>query len=96
MDSLPYPLLPSISFTIFPLAKSQCRIFLSMPLAIKERPSDTNLTDEDVRTFLEPILARYEIPRYFRFVDTPLPRGATGKIFKRQLRDEARAALAPQ
>jgi long-chain acyl-CoA synthetase len=52
------------------------------------------LREEDVRTFLEPRLARFEIPRYFRFSDAPLPRIASGKIFKRRLREEAIRALA--
>ncbi len=50
------------------------------------RPMD----EAEVRAFLEPRLARFEIPRYFHFMAEPLPRTATGKIFKRQLRDEAR------
>jgi long-chain acyl-CoA synthetase len=48
-----------------------------------------SLDERDLRAFLEPRLARFEIPRYFRFVDGPLPRIASGKILKRQLREEA-------
>ena len=48
-----------------------------------------NLEESALRSFLEPRLARFEIPRYFHFSDAPLPRIASGKIFKRQLRDEA-------
>lgn len=51
------------------------------------------LSDAAVREFLEPRLARFEIPRYIRFSDRPLPRIASGKIFKRQLREEALKAL---
>ena len=51
------------------------------------------LTDADLRSFLEPRLARFEIPRYLRFVREPLPRTASGKILKRQLRDEAAAEV---
>ncbi|RYG01629.1 MAG: long-chain fatty acid--CoA ligase, partial [Caulobacteraceae bacterium] len=47
------------------------------------------LEESALRSFLEPRLARFEIPRYFHFSDAPLPRIASGKIFKRQLRDEA-------
>jgi acyl-coenzyme A synthetase/AMP-(fatty) acid ligase len=39
-------------------------------------------------------LARFEIPRYFSFSAEPLPRIASGKILKRQLRDEAAKRLA--
>jgi len=48
-----------------------------------------SLHERDLRAFLEPRLARFEIPRYFRFADGPLPRIASGKILKRQLREEA-------
>ena len=48
-----------------------------------------NLTQEDLEAFLEPRLARFEIPRFMRFSSEPLPRIASGKILKRQLREEA-------
>ncbi len=44
---------------------------------------------EALRAFLAPRLARFEIPRYVHFADAPLPRTASGKILKRQLREEA-------
>lgn len=47
------------------------------------------LDPDDLRAFLAPRLARFEIPRYFHFASEPLPRIASGKILKRQLRDEA-------
>lgn len=47
-----------------------------------------------LRAFLSERLARFEVPRYFHFADAPLPRIASGKILKRQLRDEAAARLA--
>ena len=36
---------------------------------------------------------RFEVPRHLRFSDSPLPRTASGKIFKRQLREHALSAL---
>ena len=42
-----------------------------------------------LREFLESRLAKFQIPRYFRFATVPLPRGASGKILKRELRNEA-------
>ena len=42
-----------------------------------------------LRDFLSHHLARFEVPRYIRVVDSPLPRTASGKILKRTLRDEA-------
>jgi len=55
--------------------------------------ADPELTEEALRGFLSEHLARYEIPRYFRFLDGPLPRTASGKILKRELRSEAVSAL---
>ena len=46
-----------------------------------------------VREFLLEHLARFEVPRYLRKSATPLPRTASGKILKRQIRDEALAAV---
>ncbi|MEZ5557662.1 MAG: class I adenylate-forming enzyme family protein [Pseudomonadales bacterium] len=57
--------------------------------------AEESLDMEALRRFLGQHLARFEIPRYLRRVATPLPRTASGKILKRQLRDEAVAALAP-
>jgi long-chain acyl-CoA synthetase len=51
------------------------------------------LDEAAVRAFLEPLVARFEIPRYLHFSDAPLPRIASGKIFKRQLREEATARV---
>ncbi|HEY9219289.1 MAG TPA: class I adenylate-forming enzyme family protein [Phenylobacterium sp.] len=52
------------------------------------------IDEGELRAFLEPRLARFEIPRHFHVSDAPLPRIASGKIFKRQLRDEAARRLA--
>jgi len=48
-----------------------------------------SLDAEALRAFLEPRLARFEIPRYVCFSRAPLPRTASGKILKRQLREDA-------
>jgi long-chain acyl-CoA synthetase len=42
-----------------------------------------------LRDFLGGHLAKFEVPRYLRFVSEPLPRTASGKILKRELRDAA-------
>ncbi|HEY5646911.1 MAG TPA: class I adenylate-forming enzyme family protein [Pseudomonadales bacterium] len=47
------------------------------------------VSDDELRAFLAPHLAAFEIPRYILFSDEPLPRTASGKILKRQLREEA-------
>jgi fatty-acyl-CoA synthase len=46
---------------------------------------DTELDDAVVRAHLEHRIARYKIPKYFVFADA-LPRTATGKIRKSELR----------
>jgi long-chain acyl-CoA synthetase len=52
------------------------------------------VSDAELRAFLDGRLARFEIPRYFHLATAPLPRIASGKIFKRELRAEAAARLA--
>ena len=44
-----------------------------------------NLSDSEVRTYLQSRLAKYKMPRVIEFVVT-LPREDSGKIFKRKLR----------
>jgi long-chain acyl-CoA synthetase len=53
-----------------------------------------NLDTDALRESLREHLARFAVPRYFRVSAEPLPRTASGKIFKRQLREEAIAAMA--
>ncbi len=52
-----------------------------------------SLDDDALRAFLLEHLARFEVPRYIRRADAPLPRTASGKILKRELRDEAAKAV---
>jgi long-chain acyl-CoA synthetase len=47
------------------------------------------LAVETIQTFLQGRLAKFEIPRYVHISPAPLPRTPSGKIFKRQLRQEA-------
>ena len=49
---------------------------------------------DELRTFLLGHLARHEVPKYIFTTPEPLPRTATGKLFKRQLRDESVAQLS--
>jgi long-chain acyl-CoA synthetase len=49
---------------------------------------------DELRAFLDAHLARYEVPRHLFVSAAPLPRTGSGKVFKRQLRDEAVATLA--
>jgi long-chain acyl-CoA synthetase len=52
------------------------------------------VSPDEIRIFLEPRLAKFQIPRYIDVVADPLPRGATGKIMKKDIRAEAAARLA--
>lgn len=52
------------------------------------------LDADGLRNFLAAHLARFEVPRYISVVDEPLPRTASGKILKRELREEAVSRLA--
>jgi long-chain acyl-CoA synthetase len=46
-----------------------------------------------LKAYLAEHLARFEVPRYIQIAAEPLPRTASGKILKRQLRDETVAEL---
>lgn len=52
------------------------------------------VTEDELRDFLSSRLGKFQVPRYFRFSTEPLPRGATGKILKKDLRAEAAKELA--
>ena len=51
------------------------------------------LQEDELRAFLVEHVARFKIPRYIQISADPLPRIASGKIFKRQLREQAIASL---
>lgn len=51
------------------------------------------LLEDELREFLVEHVARFKIPRYIQISADPLPRIASGKIFKRQLREQAIASL---
>ena len=50
--------------------------------------------EDELRVFLLDHLARFKIPRYIQVSPEPLPRIASGKIAKRQLREEAQKHFA--
>jgi len=56
-------------------------------IAAVQPSGDVALTPEGVQAFLSERLANFKIPRVIEFMDV-LPREETGKIFKRNLRDE--------
>jgi len=51
------------------------------------RPGMT-LSEDDLRAFLAPNLARHKIPSRVWFRDEPIPRNASGKFLKRELRKQ--------
>ncbi|MSX22340.1 MAG: AMP-binding protein, partial [Actinobacteria bacterium] len=51
--------------------------------------AEPGLDVDDLRAFLQGHLAKFEVPRYVLAVTEPLPRTASGKILKRELREEA-------
>ncbi len=52
-----------------------------------------SISETDLRLFLRTRLAAFKIPRYIQFCEAPLPRIASGKINKRQIREAAIARL---
>ncbi|MBS0360460.1 MAG: acyl--CoA ligase [Proteobacteria bacterium] len=62
-------------------------------VAILARPGQ-NLHADDLREHLAGLIARHKIPRYIWIVDRPLPRNASGKFLKRELRDTLKAEHA--
>ena len=51
------------------------------------------IEQEELREFLEGRLARFKLPRYLQLSGEPLPRTASGKILKRDLRQRAAQRL---
>ena len=55
-------------------------------IAVRLKPGAT-LTDAALRAHCATISASYKVPRYVWFMAEPLPRNASGKFLKRELRD---------
>lgn len=62
-------------------------------VALVPRPGET-FTAETLREHLSGLVARHKIPRYVWILDTPLPRNASGKFLKRELRESLKVADA--
>ncbi|GAB5414951.1 MAG: class I adenylate-forming enzyme family protein [Congregibacter sp.] len=68
---------------------------LGEAVAASVYPKDgEQLSAEDLTAFLREHLAAFKIPAHWRFHDEPLPRIATGKLFKRQLKAEMAEKLS--
>lgn len=55
--------------------------------------ADPGLDADTLREFVRPLLAVFAVPKYLTLLPEPLPRTASGKIFKRELREHAIAQL---
>ena len=62
-------------------------------VALVVRPGET-LTAQGLRDHLEVLIARHKAPRYVWFLDTPIPRNASGKFLKRELRENLKVGDA--
>jgi fatty-acyl-CoA synthase len=59
-----------------------------IPVAFVVLRPASELTEAGLREFLAPRLARFKMPRQYLFVEGSLPKGGTGKILKRELREQ--------
>ena len=57
-----------------------------VPVAYIELKENQTATEEEIKDFLKPHVAVFKMPRKVFFIDK-LPRNATGKILKRELRE---------
>jgi fatty-acyl-CoA synthase len=65
-----------------------------VPAAFVVLKPGQRLTREELQEFLTQHLARFKMPREVRFLETPLPKTGTGKIFKRELREQFWKSMA--
>ena len=61
--------------------------------AIYLKPGQS-LSAEDIRSFCAVLMAKHKIPTYLWILDTPLPRNASGKFLKSELKDRLPVADA--
>lgn len=54
------------------------------------------INEEDLRSYVAQHLAAFKVPKYIFFYDDLLPRNPTGKILKRQLREEVSRTILDQ
>ena len=59
-----------------------------VPAALVVTKPGYQVSDEQLLTFLRERLAKFKMPRIVQFRQEPLPKTGTGKILKRELREE--------
>ncbi|MBC7506316.1 MAG: acyl--CoA ligase [Sandarakinorhabdus sp.] len=62
-------------------------------VAVVLKPGES-LSDGELRAHCATLAASYKVPRYVWFMDEPLPRNASGKFLKRELRDRLSPEVA--
>jgi acyl-CoA synthetase (AMP-forming)/AMP-acid ligase II len=55
--------------------------------AVIERKPEAELSEADVQAWVAERLARFNVPTRVFFIEEPLPRTATGKVLKRELKE---------
>jgi fatty-acyl-CoA synthase len=58
-----------------------------IPVAFVVVKPDATLTGEELTAFAGQKLAKFKLPRRYEFQTEPLPKGGTGKVLKRELRE---------
>ncbi|MEM7101092.1 MAG: class I adenylate-forming enzyme family protein [Pseudomonadota bacterium] len=58
------------------------------------KPQAATTTADDLREHCRALIAAHKVPRYIWFMDSPLPRNASGKFLKRELRESLDIAKA--
>ena len=59
-----------------------------IPVAFVVLRQDSVVTEQELQTFIGARLAKFKMPRRYEFLHEPLPKGGTGKILKRELREQ--------
>jgi acyl-CoA synthetase (AMP-forming)/AMP-acid ligase II len=59
-----------------------------IPVAIVVTKPGEHLSEPELIEFLQGRIAKFKLPKQVRFVEGPLPKTGTGKILKRELREQ--------
>jgi fatty-acyl-CoA synthase len=59
-----------------------------IPVAFVVTKPGSAVTEEELSAFAAKKLAKFKIPKKYEFLTEPLPKGGTGKILKRELREQ--------
>jgi fatty-acyl-CoA synthase len=59
-----------------------------VPMAIVVRKSGMDVGEAELIAHCKKLLAGFKVPHRIAFADGPLPKGGTGKILKRELREQ--------